>query len=156
MKRFFTLILIVVGFTTLANAQFEELKCVGHYWLPTFELEGKEIKKKEVKAFLKRTCPSALSVFQKSRNKEITAYALATVGVSAICWDIDDVFEGNLRPSTYLGLALSTGAILFDFSSRRGYNQTIYTYENECRTVTPVSVNFGITPSNNVGFYVTF
>jgi hypothetical protein len=51
MKRFFTLILIVVGFTTLANAQFEELKCVGHYWLPTFELEGKEIKKKEVKAF---------------------------------------------------------------------------------------------------------
>ncbi|HMR87794.1 MAG TPA: hypothetical protein PKD51_06555 [Saprospiraceae bacterium] len=112
MKRFFTLILLVVCFSTLANAQFEELKVVGHYWLPTFELEGKEIKKKEVKAFLKRTCPSALSVFQKSRNKEITAYALATVGVSAICWNIDDVFEGNLRPSTNLGLALSTGAIL--------------------------------------------
>jgi len=156
MRMVFTFLLIFIGFVSNIHAQFEELRCVGHYWLPTFELEGKEIKKKKVKAFLKRTCPSALSIFQKSRNKEITAYALATVGVSAICWDIDDVFKGKLRPSTYLGLALSTGAILFDFSSRRGYNQTIYTYENECRTVTPVSVNFGITPSNNVGFYVTF
>lgn len=156
MKRFFTLILILVGFSIVVNAQFEELRCVGHYMLPTFELEGKEIKKKEVKAFLKRTCPSALSVFQKSRNKEIAAFTLATLGIGAICVDIGDVSRGNLRPSTYMGLAMATGAILFDFSSRRGYNQTIYTYENDCRTISPVTINIGITPSNNVGLYMTF
>ena len=152
----FAFLLILIGFMPNIHAQFEELRCVGHYWLPTFELEGKEIKKKEVKAFLKKTCPSALAVFKKSRNKEIAAFTLATLGVGAICVDIGDVSRGNLRTSTYVGFALATGAILFDFSSRRGYNQTIYTYENDCRTVPPITVNVGITPSNNVGFYMTF
>ena len=156
MKRLFTLVLLVIGINPFAHAQFEELRLVGHYWYPSFKLEGKEISKKEVKVFLQRTCPSALSIFKKNRNKELIAYALATLGTGAITWEIDEVFKGNLQPSTYIGFALATGGILFDFSSRRGYNQTIYTYENECRTVTPISVNVGITPSNNVGFYVTF
>lgn len=156
MKRFFSVILLVIGISPFAHAQFEELRLVGHHWYPSFKLEGKEISKKEVKVFLQRTCPSALSSFKKNRNKELIAYALATLGTGAITWEIDEVFKGNLRPSTYIGFALATGSIFFDFSSRRGYKKTIYIYENDCRNVRPVTVNMGITPSNNVGFYMTF
>jgi hypothetical protein len=148
---------VLIAFPSFA--QFEELKVVGHYLNPTFELEGKEISKKEVRNFLTRSCPDAVPVFNKSNNKQYVAYTLGAIGLSILCIEfIDFRDEQKRQPSlgTLSALSFATGAILFEMSSRKGFFRTASIYDAQCRNREPVVLNFGVTSSNGLGLNLKF
>lgn len=148
---------ILVSFPSFA--QFEELKVVGHYLNPTFELEGKGISKKEVRNFLTRTCPDAVPVFNKSNNKQYVAYALGAIGLSILCVEFIDFRDEQKKQhslGTLAGLSFASGAILFEISSRKGFFRTARIYDGQCRNREPVDLNWGITPSNGLGLNLNF
>lgn len=156
-SSFFLLVFMLFSFN--AAAQYEELKVVGSKLYPSFQLEGKAISKSEVRNFLKRTCPEAVPVFNKSRNKEILAIVLGSLSLSVLCIEFIDFSDAQRKqPSvaTLSALSAATGAILFEFSSRNGYLKTVRTYDSQCRNAKPIDLNFGITPSGGLGIHMKF
>ena len=157
-KSSFNLVVFLL-LTFPSFAQFEELKVVGSKLFPSFQLEGKSISKHEVRNFLKRTCPDAVPMYNKSRNKEFLAIAMGSLSLSVLCYEFIDFRDAQKKQptiATLSALSIATGAILFEFSSRKGFLKTVRTYDSQCRNAKPIDLNFGITPSGGLGMNFIF
>lgn len=156
MDRLLAFITIMIFASSICMAQYEELSTVDKFIFRSFELEGKPIKKKEVARFLSRTCPSALNVYKTNRKKELLCRGLGIVGVGLLCLEIDNFYNGQFGAGSAVGLGLVGGSILLDFSYRKGYKRTVSTYEINCRQQEPLTLNFGVTQTNNLGILLNF
>jgi hypothetical protein len=155
----YAFLFFTIFFSTCVKAQFEELTVVGKQLLPSFELEGKSISKKEVRDFLKRTCPEAVPTFNKSRNKEIIAFGLASASLGILCMEFIEARDSERKqPSlgTVSALSFATASIFFELSSRKGYLRTVKIYNDHKGKPSPIDLNLGITPSGGLGLNMRF
>jgi hypothetical protein len=139
-----------------AFAQSQQLKYTDHFWYATFELDDKEMRKKEVRAFLTKNCPSALPIFQKSRNYETFAYITGIAGGFLVGWELDNMLQGKFKPAAFTGFGLVIVGGILENQSKKGYNKIVDIYNKNCQNKTSISLNWGVTQANNVGLYLSF
>lgn len=156
MKKTNLLLFLLLFLGKNAFCQSQELKYIDHFWYATFELDGKEVRKKEVRTFLEKSCPSALQLFQKSRNYETFAYITGLSGAFLVGWELDNMIEGRFKPAAYAGFGLVIVGSILEYQSQKGYNKIVDFYNKNCQNNGSMSLNWGVTSSNNVGLYLSF
>ncbi len=150
------LLFLLVFLGKNALAQQQSLKYVDHFWYSAFELEGKEIRKKEARAFFEKNCPSVMPLFRKSRNTEIWAYVAGGAGGFLIGWELDNMVTGKFKTGAFAGFGLVAVGLILENSSKKGYVKVVDMYNKNCQNNNQLSLNWGVTQSNNIGFYMNF